>query len=156
MQDSFDAERAQTRAQHERDLEKVKADAEREVKSAKKEYNERLVQNRTDAQGEVRKLKEDLYDSKGRKLSTDSRDFQKEKQSLDQYREEAQQEADRKVARAETAAQSKVYESGQSEDARVQAALDAQKRSSLAEVTALRDEMSHYADSGREVESANY
>ena len=152
MQDSFDADRANMRAQHERELERVKEDAEREVASAKKSYSERLNQDRQEAAGEVKKLKEEMYDSKGRKLGAEFSDSEKLRQNYEEYRNEARQEADKRINKAEAAAHSKAMDASSSETDRTQKALDAQKMASLDQVTKLEEELNHYRDQSRDID----
>ena len=153
MQDSYDAERTETRANHEKELEQTKADAEQDVSSMKAEYNKRIENERAQAREEVKRLKEDLYDHSGKHMAQESRDRQLEKNNLSRYQDEVKRQADRRVAQVEDQSGERAMRQQETEDAKIAEALAAQKRSNYQEVNDLQDQVSEYADAGRDIAS---
>src|SRR4051812_42880860 len=98
MQDAYDAERAQARENSEEELSRAKEDYEKNLTEAKKDYNERLLREREEAQGDVRKLKDEMYDRKGKRVADDSSDYQRDRAEFSRYREETEKDAARRIA----------------------------------------------------------
>ena len=144
MQDAFDAERSQSRSNNERDLEKAKEEYERELVSTKKSYNEQLIKDRKEANEDVRKLKEDLYDRKGKKFSNESRDFQSERADLQNYREKIESETKDKVAKTQSFASDQMKSADERTQDKVGEALALQKRSNAQEVKDLEQQLESY------------
>ena len=153
MQDSFDAERAESRANQEKALKRTEQQAEETVNKTKQEYSQRLEEERAQAREEIRRLKEDAYDQSGKNFARDNKASQAEKNTLSRYRDEVSKDADRKVARAENRLASSGVHQKDLVDDKVSAALAAQKQSQYQEVKSLEDELDQYRNSDRDVEA---
>jgi hypothetical protein len=153
LKDSFDTERSQSQIRHEEEVLKLKADQERELETLKREYNEALVEEKDSARQEVRRLKEDLYGSNGKRMSDDLKKLHEERQELDRYRREIQSEASRRVESAEEASSSRADRVHEAADAKTEDALAAQRRSHVTEMKDLYDELAIYRNEGRDVET---
>jgi hypothetical protein len=153
LKDSFDTERSQSQIRHEEEVLKLKADQERELETLKREYNEALVEEKDSARQEVRRLKEDLYGSNGKRMSEDLKKLHEERQELDRYRREIQSEASRRVESAEEASSSRADRIHEAADAKTEDALAAQRRSHVTEMKDLYDELAIYRNEGRDVET---
>jgi hypothetical protein len=153
MQDSFDAERAETRANQENALKRAEQQAEETLHRTKQEYSKQLESERTQARDEIRRLKEDAYNQSGKKSAHENRATQAEKNSLSRYRDEVTKEADSKVNRAENRLAKTQAHQNDATDDRVSSALAAQKESQYQEVRSLEDELDQYRNSDRDVAS---
>ena len=153
MQDSFDTERADTARNHENEIKKTKEDSEEVIQEAKKSYDERLQNERTQARDEVSRLKNELYDQSGKNSANDMRESAQIRRLADQYREEVKTDADRRVAKAEDRTGSQATHMKDQEDARVNAALASQKRSHNLELNQLEDELAQYRTAGHDVDA---
>jgi hypothetical protein len=153
MQDSYDTERTETRANHEKEVKKLKEETSDELENAKKDYNKRLEAEREQARDEVRKLKDDLYDKSGKASAKDFKEEQNVRNTLNRYKDEIQTQADQKVSKAEDRTGELAMKSQKVEDTKIQAALDAQNKSHFTELNALNDELSQYRNGDRDVES---
>jgi hypothetical protein len=78
---SYDTDRA-VQDEHERDLDKTRSEEEKSITQAKEEYNERLLTLKKEATDDVRRLKEDQYNSQGKQFSTIERDNLEEKKRI--------------------------------------------------------------------------
>ena len=153
LKDSFDTERSQSQARHEDEVLKLKSDQERELESLKREYNEALAEEKDSARQEVRKLKEDLYGSNGKRMSDDLKRLHEERQELDRYRREIQSEASRRVERAEEVSAEREGRIHEAAESNTEEALAAQRRSHTTEMKDLYDELAIYRNEGRDVET---
>ena len=151
LQDSFESERSESRANHERDLQKTKGQTETEILSAKKEYNERLESERASARDEVRRLKDELYGQKGKTSANEYRELNEERKRLSSYQDELRSENDRKIQKIEKSADSRAEKNQSQEGNQVERAVEAQKKSARQEVRALEEELSQYRTEGRDV-----
>jgi len=145
-QDAYEAERSQSRANHEHEIDDLKEDQQKELDDARDEYNSRLQQVRDDAADDVRKLKQEMYDQRGKKYANDSRDLSDERNRLDDYRQQIEDEAQKRVDRADHSAHEQSLRSARTTDEKIEEALAAQKRSHQDEINELRDEMEIYKD----------
>jgi hypothetical protein len=119
----------------------------------KREYGEALAEERDSARSEVRRLKDGLYGSNGRKISEEQRRIHEERMELGRYREEIEADAGRRVASAESRSaerEDRIHEAAQS---KTDEALAAQKRSHVEEMKGLYDELAVYRNEGRDVET---
>ena len=153
LKDSFEAERSQSQSRHEEEVTRLKSDQERELESLKREYNESLAEEKDSARQEVRKLKEDLYGSNGKRMSDDLKRLHEERQELDRYRREVQSEASRRVERAEEVASGRESRIHEAAETRTEESLAAQRRSHMTEMKDLYDELAIYRNEGRDVET---
>ncbi len=153
LKDSFDAERSQSQARHEDEVLKLKSDQERELESIKRDYSEALAEEKDSARQEVRKLKEDLYGSNGKRMSDDLKRLHEERQELDRYRSEIQSEASKRVDRAEEISAEREGRIHEAAESNTEKALAAQRRSHTTEMKDLYDELAIYRNEGRDVET---
>lgn len=137
--DAQEAERARAREVQEKQLLSVKEDSQEELSKANDEYNSRLLDQKKSAHDEIRKLKEELYDQKGKKFVKDTRDLSDEKRNLENYREEMEKEYQIRSARVEQSAQSKVRTAESIQKDKVDDALAAQRQSHLQELASLQE-----------------
>jgi hypothetical protein len=157
QQESYDAERAQSRVNQEDEVRKLKEEQEQQTTRTRDEYNSRVSRVREEANEEVKKLKDEMYDKSGKKSATDSREVNQERSKLNEYRSEIDRAADRRIKSAESAAEAKASKSTQSEGDRVQTALAAQKRSQQNEIGELRKQIDAQSVDPRDIsrEKAN-
>ncbi len=153
MKDSFDTERSQSQTRHEEEVLKMKSDQEHELESLKREYNEALAEEKDSARQEVRRLKEDLYGSNGKRMSDDLKRLHEERQELDRYRREIQSEASKRVERAEEVSSEREGRIHEAAESKTEEALAAQRRSHTTEMKDLYDELAIYRNEGRDVET---
>ena len=153
MKDSFDTERSQSQSRHEEEVLKLKSDQERELENLKREYNEALAEEKDSARQEVRRLKDDLYGSNGKRMSEDLKRLHEERQELDRYRREIQSEASKRVERAEDASSGRADRIHEAAESKTEEALAAQRRSHTTEMKDLYDELAIYRNEGRDVET---
>jgi hypothetical protein len=150
-QDSYESERAQSRANQENEINKLKEDQAEQQTRSREEYNSRLAQVRSEASDDIRKLKEEMYGRDGKKFQQDSRDLSQERNQIAQYKEQIDKNADRRVEQADRASHAQSLQSMQNEDRKVEEALAAQKRSHLDEINQLNDEMEIYKNHAHDI-----
>ena len=153
LKDAYDSERTQSRTQHEEETAKLKQAYETQLKATKENYQKNLSQEKAIARDEVRKLKDDLYGNKGKKISQEAQEQLSEQKKLSNYREDITRDADLKVKKAESYSDARVEEAYQNESKKTEDALAAQKQSHFQEMKELYDELETYRNEGRDVES---
>lgn len=141
MQESFDAERAQAKDNHERDIQSIKEDYNDDAKRVKNEYQERLVSEKESAREEVQKLKNDLYDAQGKRSTQQSVERLREQKELVQYKQDIEKEAQRQIQRSDEYSNHRAIEAAKRQDEQIGNALEMQKRSHVEEVKTLKDEI---------------
>jgi len=153
MQDSFDAERTESKTNHEKEVKQVKAESEEELQTAKKEYNQRLEAERSQARDEVKRLKDELYDHSGKNSAREFQEQQNTRNSLNRFHDEIKSQADQRVSKAEDRTGQQAVHQQELVDSKVDNALSAQNRSHFQEMSALEDELGEYRNADRDVES---
>ena len=152
MQDSYNSERAETRANQENEIKRTKQEAEENITKAKEEYNQRLQSERAQARDEVRRLKDELYDSSGKNSAKESKERQSERSDLSRYHDQIKKEADQRISRAESRLNTQSDRQQEIQDAKISEALAAQKKSDYREMSQYQDELSEYQNSGHDVD----
>ncbi len=152
MQENYDSALASARDAHERDLEKVSESSSEDVTVAKKEYNEKLRQIKAEAQQDIKKLKEEMYDSKGKRISAEAKDMQIQKDQLRNYKDELTRENDRAQKRIERGSKSNSEQVAQIVDQKLQDAIQGERSSSHAQLKELRDQLATYQNHGNDLE----
>jgi hypothetical protein len=152
LQDNYELERSKNNESHERELQDEKQNYEQQLRSRNDEYNKRLVEIRGEAQSDVRKLKENLYDRYGKIRNNEALALSSEKEQLSRYKDELDRTTERKVDRVEKLAEARVARATDNEGNKVEEALAAQQKSHQREVSELQNELSEYRNSGRDVE----
>lgn len=153
LKDSYEADRSQSHARHEDEVTKLKADQEKELENLKREYNEALVEEKSHARNEVRRLKEDLYGSNGKRMSEDLQKLHEERKELDRFRNEIESGAHRRVERAESSASERAERIHEAAQAKTEEALASQRKSHASEVKDLYQELAQYRNEGRDLET---
>jgi hypothetical protein len=140
MKDSYEAELAETRSKH-----------EREVKELKQDFSTELKDERESARDEIRKLKEDLYDSTGRRQTKELETQHDREAELNRYREGIDRDAERKVDRIQKYSESKFDRLAKENAEQIEEALSAQKQSNSEEMKPLYQELALYRNEGRDL-----
>ena len=154
MKDSYDADRTQSDEAHQAELDKVKADYEAQLAQTRKELNQRATSERESAREEVQNLKNELYDSKGKKSASSSQDEQAEHKNFERYRKDLEKEASDKVKRAEEYADTQISKTDKRAQERVDAAVVGQKKSDEQQLRDLRGQVAIYSNEGHDVEKS--
>jgi F0F1-type ATP synthase membrane subunit b/b' len=144
LRDSYETERADSRASNDEKLESVKARAEETIKSAKKDYGSRLEEERAQAREEVKKLKDDLYDQRGKSQSGESKEILDERKALSRYHDDIQKQSDQRIDQAKEYTRSEIDRVHQQTATKVEDAVAAQKKSHRQEVNELEGELKQY------------
>lgn len=152
LRDSYETERADSRASNDEKLESVKARAEETIKSAKTDYSSRLEEERAQAREEVKKLKDDLYDQRGKSQSGESKEIQEERKALSKYHDDIQKQSDKRVEQAKEYTRAEVDRLHEQSANKVEDAVTAQKKSHRQEVNDLQGELQQYKSGDRDIE----
>ncbi len=157
LKDSYEAELSQSRTNHRKETEKLEEKSEKQLKSLKEEYQNKLTHEKEAAREEIRKLKDELYDSNGKRFSQDMIERSNGRSELQEYRELLEKESARKIEKIEQNARAKVEKSDQETGNQIEDALRSEKQSHAVETKELRDQLSIYWNEGRDVatEKAN-
>jgi hypothetical protein len=142
MKDSYEAELAEARSKH-----------EREVKELKEDFSTEIKDERESAREEIRKLKEDLYDSNGRRQTKELETQHDRETELNRYREVIDRDADRKVDRVQKYSESKFERLAKENAELIEEALNAQKQSTREEMKPVYQELELYRNEGRDLSS---
>lgn len=151
-QDAYEMERKKSNEAHEREMQDEKENYEKQLRSRNEEYNQRLLEIRKEAQGDVQKLKENLYDRYGKIRNNEALALKAEKDQLETYREELDRSTERKINRIEKMAGDRVERVENTRNDGIEAALTAQRKSHMQEVAALQNELAQYRNSDKDVE----
>lgn len=151
MKDSYESDLSRSRSESEKEIQKLKKEYEGEITARKNEYQEQMGEERASAREEIRKLKEDLYDSNGKRSAKEMRDRLEDRAKLEDYRETIETDASRRVEKVTQFAESRLQRMGQESSKKIEEALRAERRSHREENKPLYQELAQFRSEGRDV-----
>jgi hypothetical protein len=157
LKDSYESDLSRSRSESEKEIEKIKKEYEGEITQRKAEYQESMGEERSSAREEIRKLKEELYDSNGKRSAKEMKERLDDRARLQEYREAVETDASRKVEHVTKFAESRMEKMEQENAKKIEGALRAERRSHREETKPLHEELAQFRSEGRDVatEKAN-
>jgi hypothetical protein len=157
LKDSYESDLSRSRSENEKEIEKLKKEYEGEITDRKNEYQERMGEERASAREEIRRLKDELYDSNGKRSAKEMKERLEDRAMLQEYREAVETDAGRKVEKVTRFAESRLEKQALENNKKMEEAILAERRSHREEIKPVLQELAQFRGEGRDVavEKAN-